>query len=297
MTLKELLEKYKELIERKLEQYLSFSLNDPRTLLEESMKYSVMAGGKRIRPLLCIASQRLFNSEVEKILPLACAIEYVHTYSLIHDDLPAMDNDDFRRGKPTNHKKYGEDLAILAGDALNTFAFELVCKELPKYYPSERVCKIVVDLGEAWGINGMAGGQVLDLKSSSVDSDEAYLKATHRLKTGAMLKACLVLPAKLEGVADQQIKLLDKYGEHLGLLFQIVDDILDVEGNPEILGKSINKDQDQKKLTYVSLWGLEGAKKAAQEEANQAKEVLTLMNNPHTDVFEDIINYLLTRKS
>jgi geranylgeranyl diphosphate synthase, type II len=286
---------YKHLIESKLKQYLSFKIDDPRAELAEAMLYSISAKAKRIRPLIMIATTKLFNNKVKQIFPLACAIEMIHTYSLIHDDLPAMDNDDFRRGQPTCHKKFGEDIAILAGDTLNTYAFEILAKELPKHYLPENVLQVISMLAIACGVKGMAGGQVLDLKTDISNQDYDYLKKMHALKTGAIIKVCVTLPAILEGASSQELAHLERYGQHLGLLFQIVDDILDVVGKKETLGKSPNKDQEQNKLTYTQLFGLEKAKELMKNEADKAYNQLKSLSGLNTEILEEMIVYLTKR--
>ncbi|MBT5855099.1 polyprenyl synthetase family protein [bacterium] len=292
-TFEQLDQQFRPIIQTALDEYTQFNLTDNRNRLAEAIRYSLLANSKRIRPLLCIATQQLFNTDITRMMPVACAIEMVHTYSLIHDDLPAMDDDDFRRGQPTCHKQYGEDIAILAGDVLNTFAFELISRELPKTYSAEKVIRVIQDLAISFGLEGMAGGQALDL-SGDKDQDEAYLRTTHALKTGAILKHCITIPAFLENASDSEQAVLAKFGDHIGLLFQIVDDILDIKGSKEELGKSPQKDLLQGKLTYVSLWGLDGAQKKADDEAAQALSCLAQLDNP-TDQLQTIVNYVLTR--
>ncbi len=265
-----------KLIDRALQGYLSFTIRDSRKTLKEAILYSVTAKAKRVRPLLTIASYQLFDSKIEKIMPVACAVEMVHTYSLIHDDLPAMDNDDYRRGQLTCHKKYGEAMAILAGDTLNTFVFELVARELPRHFSASDILKAIELMAYAFGIHGMAGGQAMDLQGSS--RTLAYLKSTHLKKTAAMIEACVSIPAILCKADVNSRRHLSQFGMHLGLLFQIVDDILDVTGNKQKLGKTANKDRDQNKLTYVSLCGLEKAKAMARAEARSARRHLAAVN-------------------
>ncbi|MEK7298533.1 MAG: polyprenyl synthetase family protein [Candidatus Margulisiibacteriota bacterium] len=288
-------ETFRPQIDQAMSGYLTFGLTDPRHRLEEAMQYAVLAPAKRIRPFICIATFALFSKDTFKILPVACAFEIVHTYSLIHDDLPAMDNDDFRRGQPTVHKKFGEDIAILAGDTLNTFCFELLAAELPAHYAADKILAAMVYMSRAFGIHGMSGGQVLDLAGSQHSDSQAYLEKTHALKTGAMLKACVMVPAILEGADDPTLASLDRFGTHLGLLFQIVDDILDVTGTTEDLGKTGGKDIMQNKLTYVSFLGLDGAKEAAAVQATSAKDALSALSNRNTDTLNALITFILTR--
>ncbi|MSR89158.1 MAG: polyprenyl synthetase family protein [Candidatus Margulisbacteria bacterium] len=262
--------------------------NDARENLHNAMQYSVTAKAKRIRPILTLLSHRLFCDNPKKIMPLACAIELIHTYSLIHDDLPAMDNDDYRRGQLTCHKKYGEAIAILAGDTLNSFGFELLARELPKHFSPIACLKAIAKLGHALGLDGMSGGQTLDFLGTKTQQDLQYLESTHLKKTGALIQACLYLPALLEEKEEEVQTHLYQFGTHLGLLFQITDDILDVVGASKDLGKTGGKDQEQQKLTYVSLSGIEGARKLATHEAQKAKEILTQINYP-THLLSDMV--------
>ncbi|NCC97012.1 MAG: polyprenyl synthetase family protein, partial [Synergistales bacterium] len=213
----------------------------------ESMVYSLQVGGKRLRPVLCISSAELFGLHPDEVMPMAMALEMVHTASLIHDDLPAMDDDNLRRGKPTNHVVYGEAMAILAGDALLCHAFEYPMTHLQ--LPYDRVVKAMARFAKSLGPSGMCGGQVLDMEG--VESPEAI----SRLKTGELIRASIVTGAILAGATDEEQRSLDLYGEALGIAFQIADDILDVIGTEEELGKSIGKDQDQGKNTFVSVYG------------------------------------------
>ncbi len=219
----------------------------------ESMVYSLQVGGKRLRPVLCISSAELFGLHPDEVMPMAMALEMVHTASLIHDDLPAMDDDNLRRGKPTNHVVYGEAMAILAGDALLCHAFEYPMTYLK--LPYDRVVKAMARFAKSLGPSGMCGGQVLDMEG--VESPETI----SRLKTGELIRASIVTGAILAGANDEEQRSLDLYGEALGMAFQIADDILDVIGTEEELGKSIGKDQDQGKNTFVSVYGLDGARK------------------------------------
>jgi len=243
-------------------------------LIIESMKYSLMAGGKRVRPMLCFAATEMFGGSIEAAKPTAVALEMIHTMSLIHDDLPAMDNDDFRRGKPTNHKLYGDDVAILAGDALLSEAFHYVASET-KDVPADRIVKVIAALGQSVGAVGLAGGQVLDLKSegkSDVGMDTLTWIHTH--KTAALLKAAVSCGAILAGATDEQVKQCEVYALKIGLAFQVADDILDVTASTEELGKTAGKDLDADKTTYPKLLGLERSKEVAQELVDDAKDAL-----------------------
>lgn len=228
--------------------------------LKEAMNYSLLAGGKRLRPILCIATAELLGGDISKVLPYACSIEMIHTYSLIHDDLPAMDNDDFRRGKPTNHKVYGEAMAILAGDGLLNYAYENMLKAALDNGCKENYIKAISIVSNNAGINGMIGGQVIDMDSEGKLVEEARLKSMHRLKTGALIKAPIEAAAIICNASSQQIDLLLRFAANLGLAFQIKDDILDVEGNIEAMGKRPGSDAIAEKTTYVTLYGLEKAK-------------------------------------
>jgi geranylgeranyl diphosphate synthase type II len=240
----------------------------------EAMRYSLLAGGKRLRPILCLATCELVGGTVEMAMPTACALEMIHTMSLIHDDLPAMDNDDYRRGKLTNHKVYGEDIAILAGDGLLAYAFEYVATQT-KDVPGQQVLQVIARLGRAVGASGLVGGQVLDLESEGLsDIQEETLNFIHTHKTGALLEACVVCGGILAGATDSQLECLSRYAQNIGLAFQIVDDILDITATQEELGKTAGKDLVAKKATYPSLWGLEASKAQAQKLVDAAKAEL-----------------------
>ncbi|NER79106.1 MAG: polyprenyl synthetase family protein [Leptolyngbya sp. SIO1D8] len=242
----------------------------PETIYE-SMRYSLLAGGKRLRPILCLATCELLDGTMAMAMPTACALEMIHTMSLIHDDLPAMDNDDYRRGKLTNHKVYGDDVAILAGDALLTYAFEYIATQT-RDVPPELVLKVVATVGKAAGASGLVGGQVLDLAcEGNPDVTVETLNFIHTHKTGALLKVSVTSGAILAGADDLQVETLAKYAERIGLAFQIVDDVLDVTATSEELGKSAGKDLLAQKATYPSLWGIEESRQQAQQLVENAK--------------------------
>lgn len=231
----------------------------------EAMRYSLLAGGKRLRPILCLATCEMMGGTLEMALATACAVEMIHTMSLIHDDLPAMDNDDYRRGKLTNHKVYGEDIAILAGDGLLAYAFEYVVTHTENV-PLERVVQVIAHLGRATGATGLVGGQVLDLESEGkTDISLETLSFIHSHKTGALLEACVVCGGILGGASSEDVQRLSRYSQNIGLAFQIIDDILDITATYEQLGKTAGKDQKAQKVTYPSLWGLEESKQKAQQ--------------------------------
>lgn len=243
----------------------------PETIYE-SMRYSLLAGGKRLRPILCLATCELVGGTMAMAMPTACALEMIHTMSLIHDDLPAMDNDDYRRGKLTNHKVFGEDVAILAGDALLTYAFEYVVTQTQGVRP-ENLLRIVAILGKAVGAAGLVGGQVVDLASEGkTDVSLETLTFIHNHKTAALLEASVTSGAILAGASEADLSKLAHYAQHIGLAFQIIDDVLDITSTSEQLGKSAGKDLRAQKVTYPSLWGIDKSKQQAQQLIDQAKQ-------------------------
>jgi geranylgeranyl diphosphate synthase, type II len=251
----------------------SVSVTYPETIYE-AMRYSLLAGGKRLRPILCLAACELTGGSLDMAMPTACALEMIHTMSLIHDDLPAMDNDDYRRGRLTNHKVYGEDVAILAGDALLTYAFEYVAIAT-QGVPPERVLRVIAALGRAVGAAGLVGGQIVDLASEgNPNVSLETLTFIHNHKTAALLEVSVTSGAILAGAPEANIEQLARYAQRIGLAFQIVDDILDITSTPEALGKSVGKDVQAQKATYPSLWGLEESKRQAQQLVDEAKAEL-----------------------
>ena len=244
------------------------------TTIYESMRYSLMAGGKRLRPILCLATCEMVGGTLEMAMPTACALEMIHTMSLIHDDLPAMDNDDYRRGKLTNHKVYGDDIAILAGDGLLAYAFEHLAAQTQNV-PAERTLQVVVQLAQAVGAAGLVGGQAVDLESEGKpDVTLETLSYIHRHKTGALLEACVISGAILAGVSDADRQPLSRYAQDIGLAFQIVDDVLDITATSAELGKSAGKDLQAQKATYPSFWGIEESKRQANQLVANAKAQL-----------------------
>lgn len=273
MQLKAALRAHADLVEAALDRYLCPDAG-PAPLVE-AMRYSLLGGGKRLRPFLVLAAAEFCGSPAEVALPAACAVEMVHTYSLIHDDLPCMDDDDLRRGRPTNHKVFGEALAVLAGDALLTMAVQVLCGAAadPRVGP-ERVVRALAELARGAGPAGMAGGQVLDLQWEERAAPPEVLERIHRLKTGALFTACLRMGAILGGGSDQELAALTAYSGHFGLAFQIQDDVLDVAGDAVKLGKSVGSDLRKDKSTYVKLYGLAGARSRARAEADLAVAAL-----------------------
>ena len=262
----------------------------------ESMRYSLMAGGKRLRPILTLAACELLGGDRATAMPTACAMEMVHTMSLIHDDLPAMDNDDFRRGKLTNHKVYGDDIAILAGDALLAYAFEYIAAQT-KAVPAERILKVVAHLGHAVAATGLVGGQVVDLEcEGKPDVTSETLTFIHIHKTAALLESCVICGALLAGANDTDIKRLSTYANNIGLAFQIIDDILDITATSEELGKTAGKDLAAQKVTYPSLWGIEASQQKAQDLVTEAKEQLTSYGDAALPLMA-IADYITSRKN
>jgi geranylgeranyl diphosphate synthase, type II len=259
------------LIEAALEKILPAEDTQPPSI-HRAMRYSVFAGGKRIRPILCLEAARMFTPNPDGAVQVGCALEFIHTYSLIHDDLPALDNDDLRRGKPTCHKVFGEAMAILAGDALLTLAFETLARA--EVAPEARVCLIAEIAAAAGTVNGMVGGQVADIEAGGNPVDAAMLEYIHRSKTAALIRGSIVAGAIAGGAPPHDVARLRAFGENIGWAFQVVDDILDVEESSVALGKTAGKDQAQQKATYPALYGLEKSRSiAADLEASALREL------------------------
>jgi geranylgeranyl diphosphate synthase type II len=264
MTLAEYMAAQQKAVDAALDRWVPPPDENPATI-HGAMRYSLFAGGKRIRPLLAIAAAQAVSDPPIGIESCACALEMIHTYSLIHDDLPALDNDDFRRGRPTCHKVYGDAMAILAGDALLTLAFEVLAK-MEHADASERI-ELVRELATASGtVGGMIGGQVNDIEGEGKHPTAQLLESIHRAKTGALLRASVRMGAIYAGAAADQLAALSSFGKHIGLAFQIVDDILDVEQSSEALGKTAGKDAAQKKITFPAVYGIERSREMAEEE-------------------------------
>jgi len=337
------LKEKRELVDSYLKSYFD-TLFLP-SVLHEAMRYSLFAGGKRIRPILALASYEACGGNPEYIVPQASALELIHTYSLIHDDLPAMDNDEFRRGKPTNHKVFGEAMAILAGDALITEAFSMLANSNPpsppftkggntevrdpltkggtwelsgeksppptpsplrgmdrvggasgmKIKPSSMI-KVVWDIALSAGAYGMVGGQAQDILSESSEPDRDTLHFIHLHKTAALITTSVRMGPILADIGGDILKALTRYGENVGLTFQIIDDILDIEGNTEELGKSAGSDKKKKKMTYPSLYGLEGSRLRAQELILEAIDALRIFSS-EADPLREIASYLIKRRA
>lgn len=261
--------------------------------LMRAMEYSLMAGGKRLRPILLMAAADASGGSGEKFITVADALEMIHTYSLIHDDLPAMDNDDYRRGKLTNHKVFGEATAILAGDALLTLAFEVVLRQ--RDVPPEILLTVLKEISSAAGAAGMVGGQAIDLRSEGVQIDLATLKLMHTGKTGALFKAAIRSGAILAQASEKKLLDLTRYAENFGLAFQITDDILDVTGDAAVLGKATGSDIKNAKSTYVSLTSLEAARNFAREAVEAAVDALKIFGT-EADFLRELVTFLTARE-
>lgn len=289
------LEKRRALVDDALDAYLP-SASLPPTRLHGAMRYSVFCGGKRLRPVLALAGAEAVGGETRHVLPLACALECIHTFSLIHDDLPAIDDDDLRRGNPTNHVVYGEAMAILAGDALLALAFELIA-ECRLFVPEARVLDALMMVARASGTVGMVGGQVSDIESEGLDEvDEPTVASIHARKTGALLMASLLAGARLCGASILQENALRVYGRQIGLAFQITDDILDLEGDAVKLGKPVGSDLRQDKATYPKVMGLDASRALASRAAQSAVESLADFD-AHAAPLRALAHYVVERDS
>jgi geranylgeranyl diphosphate synthase, type II len=280
-----------EAVNRALNRFLPKTSTRPATL-HQAMRYSLFAGGKRLRPVLCLAAAEACGGSIEPALPLACAVECIHTYSLIHDDLPAMDNDDYRRGKLTNHKVFGEGIAILAGDALLTHSFEIaaLCRSWPRYSHQD----IILELTHAAGSLQLIAGQVADLEGEGQQLSAAQLKYIHERKTSALLETCVRLGGMSANCSDVQLKGLTAFGYNVGLAFQIIDDILDVTQTSEQLGKTAGKDAAAKKATYPAIVGLDQSHRIAERLTRRAFDALRVFRGRAT-ALEALAVHLLKR--
>ena len=284
-------------IDAALDRFLPKETDLPHSL-HKAMRYSVFAGGKRVRPILMLAACDAVGGNSERALPAACAMEMIHTYSLIHDDLPAMDDDDFRRGNPTNHKVFGEAVAILAGDALLTEAFRLISAPCSvKELDPRALLEVIHEIATCAGSHGMVGGQVVDMESEGKhDMDLPTVQYIHTHKTGALIKASVVCGALLGGGDGSKLAAITRYGEAAGLAFQIADDILDIEGTTEEIGKDAGSDVSRGKATYPAVMGLSAARGEAQAMMDEAMKALELFG-AEADPLRDIARYIVQRKS
>jgi geranylgeranyl diphosphate synthase, type II len=285
------MEKKAKIVNEELQRYMGGLAGAP-ALIQSSMSYSLLSGGKRIRPVLLLAANDMMFGSEKRALPFACALEMIHTYSLIHDDLPAMDNDTLRRGKPTNHVVYGEAVAILGGDALLNLAYEVMITECVQQGPSALMTAQYIS--EASGCRGLIGGQCLDISATGQFTGEEALKEMHMMKTGALLKAAVLSGIALNNPGDDVIDAMRNYGYHLGMLFQITDDILDCVGSAAELGKSVGKDKDENKTTYVTLYGIDKARDLARDHAERATKSLKGIEG--VEFFRLLAQYILERK-
>ena len=262
---KNLYRQYKQKVNKKLDCLIPEETAYPG-LIHEAMRYSLFAGGKRLRPVLCLAAYNVLKDDYEKALSVACSLECVHTYSLIHDDLPCMDDDDFRRGMPTCHKKFGEAIAVLAGDSLLTVAFKAACD----FHDSSKIKQIIEELADTSGSQGLVGGQVMDILSENKKIESSELEYIHEHKTGKLILSSVRLGAICAGADEKSLNSLSEYAKLLGLAFQISDDLLDVIGNSEAMGKTVGQDEKLNKATYPSLYGIEETKKILTRTIDQA---------------------------
>lgn len=291
-------DEYKNLVDEHLLDFLP-NVDNKSISLYESMKYSLTAGGKRLRPVLLLAACEFAGGDVYEAMPYACAMEYIHTYSLIHDDLPAMDNDDLRRGLPTNHKVYGEAMAILAGDGLLTSAFEAINKDMMLYFDEPekmtRRIKAAYEIAKGAGCRGMVAGQVSDIEGENMQYSNEMLEYIHINKTGALIKSAVRAGLYLGKPTGQMLSDLDKFSENLGLAYQIADDILDVVGNPEELGKATGSDQKKHKNTYTSINGMEASVNRLKELTDNAVDALAPYYD-NAEFFRNLVLKLADRK-
>ena len=272
---KQKLERYQQLINEELEKNIRKE-PCPEKTLNESMAYSLMAGGKRLRPILVVATYQIFKNDIQKVIPYAVAIEMVHNFSLIHDDLPGIDNDDFRHGKPTNHKQYNEATAILAGDGLLNQAYMVISQDLKQTIPEELSSKLKVFQEFSYSVDRMIAGEYIDTEFEGKKITEEYLEYIHKNKTGALLKLCVRMGAILANCKEEDLNRLSNYADKIGLAFQIKDDILSEEGDEKILGKPVGNDKELGKCTYVSKYGLQGAKDILEKITKEAIQELEI---------------------
>lgn len=285
----------RDIIEKALDKFLPPESEYPE-IIHKAIRYSVFAGGKRLRPILVMAGAEAVGGSIHDVLPIACGIEFIHTYSLIHDDLPALDNDDFRRGKPTNHKVFGEDIAILAGDALLTLAFEVISGHYNRSKGFDKVLRIINEIARACGTMGMIGGQVIDLESEGREIDFKTLDYIHNHKTGALIITSIRVGAIYSDATESQLEILTRYAEKIGLLYQIVDDLLDIKGDIKKTGKSVGSDIKNNKSTYPAIYGFEKAQQIACILAGEAKDYASNLGEKGK-FFIHFADYLLNRES
>lgn len=296
MNLPKYLERRRHLIDEALERWVPGGDEFP-PLLHQAMRYSLFAGGKRLRPILALAAAEAVEGRIDEVLPLACSLELIHTYSLIHDDLPAMDNDDLRRGKPTNHRVYGEALALLSGDALLTEAFRLLSRpEVMKNISPRRRLQAIAHIALAAGSLGMVGGQTMDMIAQGQEVEPEIVEYIHRHKTGALIAASVVSGAIVGGGSARECQVLQRYGEKIGLAFQVIDDILDVHGEARKMGKAVRKDQSQGKATYPALFGITESRRKAEGSVSEALDELQGFSR-QANPLREIAKFIIQRTS
>ena len=293
VNLKSYLVTRQKVIDRALDRYLPKTNTKPATL-HRAMRYSLFAGGKRLRPILCLAAAEACRGKIDDALPLACALECIHTYSLVHDDLPSMDNDDFRRGRPTCHKVFGEGVAVLAGDALLTIAFEIVSRAKPT--PRYDMSTLLREMAVAAGSQKLIAGQVADLEAEGKNVKRRELQFIHENKTAAILKNSVRLGAMSANADARKLSAITRFGQTLGLAFQIIDDILDVTQTSEVLGKSAGKDAAAHKATYPAVIGLEKSRAEAKRLTRDSHDALLVFGTCDAELLHALANYLLERK-
>jgi geranylgeranyl diphosphate synthase, type II len=289
-------DKWLEVVNLAIDKYIT-EKDMPEKTVYSSMRYSVTAGGKRLRPVLSLAVCELLNGDINNVIPFACAIEMIHTYSLIHDDLPAMDNDDYRRGRLTNHKVYGDAIAVLSGDALLNYAFEVMLNDSVKNETSILAkTRAMYIIAKASGASGMIGGQVVDLESEGKEISKKMLEYMHQCKTGAMIKAPIISSAVLCNANEEELKHLEMYADKIGLAFQIKDDILDIEGSLATMGKKSGSDIANKKSTFVTLYGMGKSKSMLNKITNEAIESIEYFGE-RSEFLKELALYVINRKN
>jgi len=294
MNIKSYLAKKKAIVDKALDKLVPPAKTFPASV-HEAMRYSLFAGGKRVRPILAIAAAEALGAKTSDLLPLAGSLELIHTYSLIHDDLPAMDDDDCRRGRPTCHKVYGEAIAILAGDGLLNMAFEVLSDpRRTKAVSANRLLSIISEIGAASGVHGMVGGQAVDMESEGKDIDFPTLEYIHTHKTGALIRASVRVGALYAKASEKSLKALTRYGERVGLAFQIADDILDITGKEDEIGKDVGSDLKKGKKTFPGFYGLEGSRLRANEVADKAIHSLRDFDRK-ADPLRELAKYIVNR--
>ncbi|MCW0825134.1 polyprenyl synthetase family protein [Clostridioides difficile] len=294
MEFKQCLKEKASFVEKVLKEYMPKEEGYQKTVIE-AMNYSLSAGGKRLRPILTLEACKIVGGNEDEAIPFAIAIEMIHTYSLIHDDLPALDNDDLRRGRPTNHKVYGEAMGILAGDALLNYAFEVMLAGSINKENPEKYLKAINEIAKGAGIYGMIGGQVVDVESENKQIEKEKLDYIHMNKTAAMMVGCMRAGATIGGANSEQMEEITKYAKNIGLSFQIVDDILDILGDEAKLGKKVGSDIENHKSTYPSLLGLDKSKEIAHNLIDEAKKSIEKLSDD-VDFLKGLAEYIIDRE-